>query len=165
MSDDRSLERRVTDALRDEAPVRGPDRLTDSAARHRLYTGQVEMDDARLSGDVIGTDDGHPTAWASANPTGSRRTSCGAPSRSHTTTAHGQARASARPTRRARLNAIANLPTGWLFEEPRRYRDDLILRASRPAAEEIEVAVSTAEEAWRAMAESHAALGEGRLIR
>ena len=28
----------------------------------------------------------------------------------------------------ARMAAIANLPIGWLFEDPRRYRDDLILR-------------------------------------
>ncbi len=64
----------------------------------------------------------------------------------------------------ARLAAIANLPIGWLFEDPRRERDDLILRATGPEGE-IEVAGATAEEAWRAMAESLAAMGEGRLIR
>ena len=28
------------------------------------------------------------------------------------------------------MAAIANLPIGWLFDDPRRYRDDLILRAT-----------------------------------
>ena len=65
----------------------------------------------------------------------------------------------------AKLAAIANLPIGWLFEDPRRERDDLILRATGPEGDEIEVAGATAEEAWRAMAESLAALGEGRLNR
>ena len=65
----------------------------------------------------------------------------------------------------AKLAAIANLPIGWLFEDPRRDHDDLVLRATSAEGDEIEVAGATAEEAWRAMAESLAALGEGRLIR
>ncbi len=40
----------------------------------------------------------------------------------------------------ATLAAIANLPIGWLFEDPRRERDDLILRATGPEGDEIEVA-------------------------
>jgi hypothetical protein len=46
-----------------------------------------------------------------------------------------------------------------------RQRDDLILRASAPDGDEIEVSGRTPEDAWRAMAESLAALGEGPLIR
>ena len=34
----------------------------------------------------------------------------------------------------ARLAGIANLPIGWLFEDPRRDHDDLILRATGPRA-------------------------------
>ena len=60
-----------------------------------------------------------------------------------------------------RLTAIANLPIGWLFEDQRRERDDLVLRATGPDGGESEVAGATAEEAWFAMAESLAALGEG----
>ena len=64
----------------------------------------------------------------------------------------------------AKLAAIANLPPGWVFEDPQRYRDDLILRATGPNGDEIEVSGGTTEDAWRAMAESLAALGIGRLI-
>jgi hypothetical protein len=64
-----------------------------------------------------------------------------------------------------KLAAIANLPKGWLFEDPRRQGDDLILRATGPDGDEIELSGRTAEEAWRAMAESPTALGAGRLIR
>ncbi len=60
------------------------------------------------------------------------------------------------------MAAIANLPIGWLFEDARRQGDDLILRATGPDGDEIEVSGNTTEEAWRAMAESLAALGEGR---
>ena len=63
------------------------------------------------------------------------------------------------------MAAIANLPIGWLFEDPRRERDDLVLKATSAKGDEIEVSGPTAEEAWRTMAESLAALGEGRLIR
>ena len=63
------------------------------------------------------------------------------------------------------MAAIANLPIGWVFEDPRRERDLLILRATGPRGDEIEVSGATTEEAWRTMAESLAALGEGRLIR
>jgi hypothetical protein len=65
----------------------------------------------------------------------------------------------------AKIAAIANVPIGWLFEDPRRQGDDLILRASGPDGDEIEVSGRTAEDAWRAMAGSLAAIGEGRLIR
>ena len=65
----------------------------------------------------------------------------------------------------AKLAAIANLPIGWLFEDPRRDRDDLVLRATGPEGDEIEVSGGSTEEAWRAMAEQLAARGEGRLIR
>ena len=61
----------------------------------------------------------------------------------------------------ANLAAIANLPIGWLFEDPRRDHDDLVLRATSAEGDEIEVSGPTAEEAWRAMAESLAALGRG----
>ena len=64
----------------------------------------------------------------------------------------------------AKLAAIANLPIGWLFEDPRRYRDDLILRATGPDGSELEVSGRSTEEAWRTMAEQLAARGEGRLI-
>ena len=67
--------------------------------------------------------------------------------------------------RAAKLAAIANLPFGLLFEDARRQGDDLILRATGPDGDEIEVLGHTSEEAWRAMAESLAALGDGRLIR
>ncbi len=40
----------------------------------------------------------------------------------------------------AKLAAIANLPIGWLFEDPRRERDDLILRATGPEGDEIDLA-------------------------
>jgi hypothetical protein len=62
------------------------------------------------------------------------------------------------------LAAIANLPIGWLFEDARRQGDELILRATGPDGDEIEVSGRNTEEAWRAMAESLAAMGEGRLI-
>jgi hypothetical protein len=65
----------------------------------------------------------------------------------------------------AKLAAIANLPVGRVFEDPRRYRDVLILRATGPDGDEIEVSGESTEEAWRAMAEELAARGEGRLIR
>ena len=65
----------------------------------------------------------------------------------------------------AKMAAIANLPIGWLFEDPRRLGDDLILRATGPDGDEIEVSGRTTEEAWRAMAESLAAMDAGRLIR
>jgi hypothetical protein len=65
----------------------------------------------------------------------------------------------------AKLAAIANMPTGWPCEDPRRDCDDVVLRATGPEGDEIEVSGATTEEAWRAMAESLAALGEGRLIR
>ena len=64
-----------------------------------------------------------------------------------------------------KLAAVANLPIGWLFEDARRYRDDLILRATGPLGDEIEVSGGNDEDAWRAMAEQLAALGRGRLIR
>ncbi len=65
----------------------------------------------------------------------------------------------------AKMAAIANLPIGWLFEDPRRDGDDLVLRATSSNGDEIEVAGATAEDAWRAMAEQLAALAQGRLIR
>jgi hypothetical protein len=65
----------------------------------------------------------------------------------------------------AKLAAIANLPIGWVFEDPRRYRDDLILRATGPDGDEIEVSGGSTEDAWQAMAEELAARGEGRLMR
>ena len=65
----------------------------------------------------------------------------------------------------AKLAAIANLPVGWVFEDARRDHEDLVLRATGPDGDEIEVAGRTTEDAWRAMAESLAARGEGRLIR
>ncbi len=65
----------------------------------------------------------------------------------------------------AKLAAIANLPVGWVFEDPRRDHEDLVLRATGPDGDEIEVAGRTTAEAWTAMAESLAARGEGRLIR
>jgi hypothetical protein len=65
----------------------------------------------------------------------------------------------------AKLAAIANLPIGWVFEDARRDHGDLILRATGPDGDEIEVAGRTTEEAWRDMAESLAARGEGQLIR
>jgi hypothetical protein len=60
-----------------------------------------------------------------------------------------------------KLAAIANLPIGWLFEDPRRQGDDLILRPTGPEGEEIEVSGRTSEGAWLSMAESLATLGEG----
>jgi hypothetical protein len=65
----------------------------------------------------------------------------------------------------AKIAAISNLPIGWLFKAARCQGDDLILRATGPNGDEIEVSGRTSEEAWRAMAESLAAMGEGRLIR
>ncbi len=35
-----------------------------------------------------------------------------------------------------KMAAIANLPVGWLFEEPRRERDDLVLRVTGPDGDE-----------------------------
>jgi len=61
-----------------------------------------------------------------------------------------------------RLAAIANL---HLFEDPRRYRDDLILRATGPDGDEVGVSGGTTEDAWRGMAEQLAARGEGQLTR
>jgi hypothetical protein len=65
----------------------------------------------------------------------------------------------------AKIAALANLPVGWVFEDPRRYHDDLILRATGSDGDEVEVSGGTSEDAWRAMAEQLAARGEGRLIR
>jgi hypothetical protein len=65
----------------------------------------------------------------------------------------------------AKLAAIANLPVGWVFEDPRRDHEELVLRATGPDGDEIEVAGRTTAEAWTAMAESLAARGAGRLIR
>ena len=58
----------------------------------------------------------------------------------------------------AKIAAIANLPIGWLFEDARRERDDLILWATGPDGDEIEISGLNAEEAWRAMAESLASM-------
>ena len=69
------------------------------------------------------------------------------------------------PGGRRKMAALANLPIGWMFEDPRRDRDDIVLRATSAEGNEIEVPGSTGEEAWRAMAESLAALGNGRLTR
>ena len=63
------------------------------------------------------------------------------------------------------MAAIANLPIGWLFGDARRQGDDLILPATGTDGDEIEVSGRTTEEAWRAMAESLAAPGDGRLMR
>jgi hypothetical protein len=51
----------------------------------------------------------------------------------------------------AKMAAIANLPIGWLFEEPRRDMGMLMLRASGPGGDEIEVAGPDAPQAWLAM--------------
>ena len=59
------------------------------------------------------------------------------------------------------MAAIANLPIDWVFEDPRRHRGQLILRATGPDGDEIEVSGGSTEEAGQALA----ALGKGRLIR
>jgi len=51
------------------------------------------------------------------------------------------------------------------LEGPRRCHDDLILRATGPEGDEVEVSGGTTEDAWRAMAEQLAARGGARLIR
>jgi hypothetical protein len=63
----------------------------------------------------------------------------------------------------ARLAAIANLPIGWVIDDPE-WSSSLILQAIGPSLEEIEVSGVTAEEAWEALAEALAGLGKGRLI-
>ncbi len=65
----------------------------------------------------------------------------------------------------ARLAAIANLPIGWLLEDPSRDGEELVLRTTGPDGDEITVSALTAEQAWQAMAESLAAMGAGRLLR
>lgn len=65
----------------------------------------------------------------------------------------------------AKLAAIANLPIGWLLEDPRRDGGELVLRATGPDDDEVTVSALTAEHAWQAMAECLAAMGGGRLIR
>jgi len=64
----------------------------------------------------------------------------------------------------AKMAALANLPMGWVFETPRRFRDDLILRATGPAGDEVETSGGTAGEAWGAMARELAARGRGRML-
>lgn len=64
----------------------------------------------------------------------------------------------------AEMAALANLPAGWLFEEPRGDGDQLILRASGPNGDEIEVAGQDAEQAWLSMAHELAARGSGRML-
>ena len=63
------------------------------------------------------------------------------------------------------MAAIANLPVDWLFEDPVRDGEELVLRATGPDGDEVVVSAPTTELAWRAMAESLAAKGEGRLLR
>ena len=50
-------------------------------------------------------------------------------------------------------------------EDPLRDGEELVLRATGPNGDEVVVSAPTTELAWRAMAESLAAKGEGRLLR
>ncbi len=42
----------------------------------------------------------------------------------------------------ARINAIANLPIGWLLEDPVAMGDGVVLRVTGPAGDELEVAAT-----------------------
>ncbi|MCY7417072.1 MAG: hypothetical protein LH650_01000, partial [Chloroflexi bacterium] len=61
----------------------------------------------------------------------------------------------------AKMAALANLPMGWVFETPRRFRDDLILLATGPAGDEIETCGGAPRAAGGAVARGHAARGRG----
>ncbi|MCY7419765.1 MAG: hypothetical protein LH650_14980 [Chloroflexi bacterium] len=48
----------------------------------------------------------------------------------------------------ARMAALINLPIGWLFEDPLRDGQELVLRATGPNRDEVTVSALTSEAAW-----------------
>ena len=64
----------------------------------------------------------------------------------------------------AKLAAIANLPIGWLLEDPESWKDGVLLTATGPEGSDRPAWGTTAEAAWWAMAEALADIGEGRML-